>query len=375
MSDIRKEADKIKLEGNAHFKRKEYKAALECYCQAIKKDDTNAFYYCNRAACYCAMSLDKYFHLAILDCEHAIELDPGYAKAYSRLAWICAQKKAVTKSIINYQRAINCLKDPNYQTADNERLQEYEARMSKLQHVLSNNVQQYMFMSADQCMQLFSADQMIQRNRDILVLMALGIPEEKIPAAFECSADGEKTLSVAELLRSITVMARLLAANPQIVVEHIDEVLRGKSSPNPICDAFNIQNLKQSFVDNVENQSSVTHTETVDHSLKYEALERLTSKREQFASLLSEKRDLEWKGMMGMMVWKIDRGIEKLNEMIKNNVPDDQEYGIDDDELMNDYESDIYGWPDSLAKRLMAERSMMPWDDGADSAIAEIMKW
>jgi small glutamine-rich tetratricopeptide repeat-containing protein alpha len=48
-------------------------------------DPTVAIFYANRAAVYTKMQGAENFELAAADCQEAIALDPGYAKAYSRL--------------------------------------------------------------------------------------------------------------------------------------------------------------------------------------------------------------------------------------------------------------------------------------------------
>lgn len=75
-------ADKLKVEGNTKMSAKQYDAAIDAYTRAIALDSTNAVYYSNRAAAYSSKGdHDK----AILDAERAIEVDPGFVKAYHRL--------------------------------------------------------------------------------------------------------------------------------------------------------------------------------------------------------------------------------------------------------------------------------------------------
>lgn len=58
-----------------------YESAIEKYSEAIKLD-ANPVYYSNRAAAWGGLGEhDK----AVEDAEKAIELDEGFAKAYSRL--------------------------------------------------------------------------------------------------------------------------------------------------------------------------------------------------------------------------------------------------------------------------------------------------
>lgn len=50
-SDTKAEAAKLKDEGNALFVKKKYREAHVKYSAAIAKDDQNAVYFANRAAC------------------------------------------------------------------------------------------------------------------------------------------------------------------------------------------------------------------------------------------------------------------------------------------------------------------------------------
>ncbi|MCO5574491.1 hypothetical protein L7F22_028276 [Adiantum nelumboides] len=74
-------AEAAKEKGNFAFKKKDFKAAIEYYSEAIHCDEKNATYYNNRAAAYLAMCS---FHQAEADCTKAIELDKKNVKAYLR---------------------------------------------------------------------------------------------------------------------------------------------------------------------------------------------------------------------------------------------------------------------------------------------------
>lgn len=82
-TEARKEADKVKLEGNAFLKAKDFDKAVECYSKCIELDGTNAIYYGNRAAA--KMHL-KEFSSAVDDCKMAISIDKTYVRAHERLA-------------------------------------------------------------------------------------------------------------------------------------------------------------------------------------------------------------------------------------------------------------------------------------------------
>lgn len=61
---------------------KSYDAAIDSYTKAIALDATNPVYYSNRAAAYASKGDHS---SAVLDAEKAIEVDPTFVKAFSRL--------------------------------------------------------------------------------------------------------------------------------------------------------------------------------------------------------------------------------------------------------------------------------------------------
>lgn len=80
----KKKAEDLKASGNKEVAAGNYDQAVELYTQAINLNPNNPIYYCNRAAAYSSLSLhDK----AIKDAKKALEIDPKYAKAYSRLGF------------------------------------------------------------------------------------------------------------------------------------------------------------------------------------------------------------------------------------------------------------------------------------------------
>ncbi|KAE8194128.1 hypothetical protein A4X06_0g1755 [Tilletia controversa] len=75
-------AEQAKAEGNKAMSSKDYGGAIAAYDEAIEHDPTNPVYYSNRAAAYSQIQQhDK----AIEDASMAKELDPSFARAYSRL--------------------------------------------------------------------------------------------------------------------------------------------------------------------------------------------------------------------------------------------------------------------------------------------------
>ena len=75
-------AESYKLEGNKAMGSKAYQDAIEQYTKAIELNPHNAIYFSNRAAAY---SSTREHEKAISDANKALEVDPKYSKAYSRL--------------------------------------------------------------------------------------------------------------------------------------------------------------------------------------------------------------------------------------------------------------------------------------------------
>jgi len=75
-------AEEFKKRGDEAWKRKNYQAASDLYTEAMKVDLTDAVYRCNRAAAQLAL---ENWENAEEDAYVATQLDPKYAKAWSRL--------------------------------------------------------------------------------------------------------------------------------------------------------------------------------------------------------------------------------------------------------------------------------------------------
>ncbi|KAI8887703.1 TPR-like protein, partial [Backusella circina FSU 941] len=75
-------AEQKKSNGNRMVAERNYPEAIKLYTEAIELDGKNAVYYANRAAAYTQQGAhDK----AVDDAKKALEIDPKYSKAYSRM--------------------------------------------------------------------------------------------------------------------------------------------------------------------------------------------------------------------------------------------------------------------------------------------------
>lgn len=98
------EAEKFKALGNEKLSAGLSAEAIELYNKAIALNPSNAVYYGNRAAAHSTLQQHE---SAIVDCKRAIELDPKYIKAYSRLGFSLFSLGKYTEAIdLGYKRVL-----------------------------------------------------------------------------------------------------------------------------------------------------------------------------------------------------------------------------------------------------------------------------
>ncbi|KAJ1281111.1 hypothetical protein BS78_04G283200 [Paspalum vaginatum] len=112
----------LKEKGNSAFKRKQWSKAIEYYSEAISLSNTNATYYCNRAAAYLELSR---FKQAEADCDSALLLDRKNVKAYLRRGFA----KEVT---LNYKEALQDFRHALALEPQNKTALAAEKRLQKL---------------------------------------------------------------------------------------------------------------------------------------------------------------------------------------------------------------------------------------------------
>ncbi|KJA23167.1 hypothetical protein HYPSUDRAFT_163391 [Hypholoma sublateritium FD-334 SS-4] len=98
-------AERLKAQGNEFHQKGQYQAAHRKYTEAIKEDPTNAIYYANRAAS--SLAMNEYLDAAG-DANKAKDLDPNYAKAWSRLG--SATFASSFRALAAYDASVNAWK-------------------------------------------------------------------------------------------------------------------------------------------------------------------------------------------------------------------------------------------------------------------------
>ena len=91
--------------GNAAVQRKDYTAAIDHYTEALALTPDNKIYLSNRAAAY---SQSGQHNLAAADALRAVEIDPGYAKAWSRLGHARFALGDAKGSMEAYEKGLSC---------------------------------------------------------------------------------------------------------------------------------------------------------------------------------------------------------------------------------------------------------------------------
>ncbi|KAL2147147.1 hypothetical protein VTI28DRAFT_577 [Corynascus sepedonium] len=96
-------AEEFKEKGNDALKRREYQKAVDLYTEAIKIDLSNAVYRCNRSAAL--IGINK-FETAEEDTYIATQLDPKYAKAWSRMGMAILKQGQGKRAKKAYEKAL-----------------------------------------------------------------------------------------------------------------------------------------------------------------------------------------------------------------------------------------------------------------------------
>jgi len=103
---VRKEAEKVKLQGNEEFKKKNFDEALKLYTQANQLNPEELTYYLNLAGCYHEL---KDFSKVIKNCEHVVENTNDFVKkgkAFGRMAFAHQEMGDIDKAIEYFEKSL-----------------------------------------------------------------------------------------------------------------------------------------------------------------------------------------------------------------------------------------------------------------------------
>ena len=101
--ELKAEAEEFKKKGNEALSKKDYTKAMDFYTQAVKIDPWDAVYHSNRSAAFYAV---ERYRDAVADAYIATEMDPKYAKAWSRYGLALIKMSLGKRAIEAYETAI-----------------------------------------------------------------------------------------------------------------------------------------------------------------------------------------------------------------------------------------------------------------------------
>lgn len=96
-------ADEEREKGNQFFKEQKYPDAIKHYNESLKRNPNNPLAYSNRAACYTKLGA---LPEGLKDAEKCIELDPTFAKGYTRKGAVQFFMKEYEKALETYQEGL-----------------------------------------------------------------------------------------------------------------------------------------------------------------------------------------------------------------------------------------------------------------------------
>ncbi|KAL8553530.1 hypothetical protein ACS0TY_002007 [Phlomoides rotata] len=115
-------AELLKEKGNAAYKGKQWNKAISYYTEAINLNETNATFFCNRAAAYLELGC---FRQAEEDCSKAMSLDKKNVKAYLR-------RGTARESLLLYREALQDFKHALVLEPQNKAAGVAEKRLRKM---------------------------------------------------------------------------------------------------------------------------------------------------------------------------------------------------------------------------------------------------
>ncbi|KAK8971493.1 hypothetical protein KSP40_PGU006981 [Platanthera guangdongensis] len=112
----------LKEKGNAAFKGKQWNKAVNFYTEAIKLNESNATYYCNRAAAYLELGC---YQQAEADCNQAVLLDKKNVKAFLR-------RGTAREMLVSYKEAAQDFRHALVLEPQNKAARDAEKRLRRL---------------------------------------------------------------------------------------------------------------------------------------------------------------------------------------------------------------------------------------------------
>lgn len=132
-----KKIQRLKNEGDENFKASKHQEAFDSYSACLLETEGTSLVqfksklFCNRAAALSSLAL---YEEAISDCDKAIELDPAYAKAYSRRA-LCLRalggKERLQRAVFDYEKVEELQGSPTAESRENIKRTKQELKIAK----------------------------------------------------------------------------------------------------------------------------------------------------------------------------------------------------------------------------------------------------
>ncbi|KAI3386425.1 hypothetical protein SNEBB_000932 [Seison nebaliae] len=174
---LQKQADFEKMNGNIHFKNKDYNKAIVCYTNAIQLIDDNAIFYCNRGIC---LFRSNAFNAALRDFCKALELNKNYWKAYYHRANTFRQLNQLSNALVDCEMALkNEEKNKDFKKLKDELMQLIESN-EKLSKRLSQTSHRILKKNPNRSCQLSFPEQPLPSTDDTLTKVKITVVENEI---------------------------------------------------------------------------------------------------------------------------------------------------------------------------------------------------
>jgi len=123
-----KQADSFKEKGNALWKQKKFKEAIEQYTYAVECDPNNHIYYTNRAACYASM---KEWEKCLRDANRAISKKSDWVKGWFRKGQACFELGKFQEAHDAYSKAYSFDPKPDFKARADAAEKAWKSDMSE----------------------------------------------------------------------------------------------------------------------------------------------------------------------------------------------------------------------------------------------------